>query len=397
MSAAARRVIFVVLDSVGCGALPDAERFGDAGAHTLGHIAERVGLAVPNLAAMGLGRIVPLATVPPADAPTACFGRAASLGAGKDTTTGHWELAGVIRTTEWPYYPEGFPREILDRFIEATGVPGVLCNRPYSGTVVINEFGDEHMATRKPIVYTSGDSVFQIACHEDLYPPERLFEMCRAARAILTGEHEVARVIARPFVGEGNGHHTRTKNRRDFSIPPAGRTMHDVITEAGLESIAIGKIGDIYEHRGFTREIQAKSNAEGVAATVEVMGALRSSGLVMTNLVDFDMLFGHRRDPEGYRDALEAFDASVPTLLGALRDGDLLILTADHGNDPTHTGTDHTREYVPILATGPGLRRGADLGVRQTFADLAQTVLEHLGQPPLEHGASFHSLFAEEP
>jgi phosphopentomutase len=384
-----RRAILIVLDSVGCGALPDAERFGDVGTNTLGHISERVGLDVPNLAAMGLGNIVPLKTVPPAASPTACFGKSAEVSAGKDTTTGHWEIAGIIRKRDWPYYPDGFPQEILDQFIEATGVPGVLCNRPYSGTVVINEFGEEHVATKKPIVYTSADSVFQIACHEKVYPPEALYAQCRAARAILTGDHEVARVIARPFVGEGNGDYTRTKNRHDFSIAPQGTTMHDVVKEAGLASIGIGKIGDIYEHRGFTEEVRSKDNAEGMEKTLGVMRDLAGDGLIMVNLVDFDMLYGHRRNPEGYRDCLQDFDARVPEFLAALREGDLLIITADHGNDPTHTGSDHTREHVPILATGPGFRSGVDLGRRETFADMAQTLLEHLGLGGVAHGTSF--------
>ncbi|MBN1477206.1 phosphopentomutase [Candidatus Sumerlaeota bacterium] len=389
-----RRVIFIVLDSVGCGALPDAARFGDAESNTLGHIAETVGLSVPNLAALGLGKIVPLATVPPTDTPHACFGRAAEISAGKDTTTGHWELAGVVKTTDWPYYPKGFPQDLLDRFTEAAGVPGVLCNLPYSGTVVINEYGDEHVATRKPIVYTSGDSVFQIACHEEIYPPEQLYAQCRAARALLKGEHEVARVIARPFIGKGNGNYTRTKNRRDFSIPPQGLTMHDVIVAADMASIAIGKIGDIYEHRGFTEEIHSKSNAEGMERTLAAMQSLDTDGMIMTNLVDFDMLYGHRRDAAGYRDALQDFDAFLPQLIAALREGDLMILTADHGNDPTHTGTDHTREYVPILAMVPGLRSGVDLGVRKSFADMAQTVLEHLGLDRVKHGKSFLPLMS---
>lgn len=385
------RAIVIVLDSVGCGALPDAERFGDAGTNTLSHIAEAAGLRVPHLQALGLGNIIPIPTVPPVSAPRAAFGKAAEVSAGKDTTTGHWEIAGVIRTADWPHYPDGFPPEILDRFVAETGVPGVLCNRPYSGTVVINEFGDEHVQTGKPIVYTSADSVFQIACHEEVYPPEALYRLCRAARAILTGEHEVARVIARPFVGRGNGNYTRTKNRRDFSVPPQGTTMLDAISAAGREVVAIGKIGDIYEHRGITREIHSKTNAEGMAATLEEVKQSPTAGLIMTNLVDFDMLFGHRRDPRGYRDALQEFDAWLPTLLGALRTGDLLIITADHGNDPTHTGTDHTREYVPILALGPALRGGVDLGTRSTYADIAQTVLEHVGvgKSGVESGQSF--------
>jgi phosphopentomutase len=259
---------------------------------------------------------------------------------------------------------------------------------------VINEFGDEHVRTKRPIVYTSADSVFQIACHEEVYPPETLCEQCRAARAILTGEHEVARVIARPFVGTANGNYERTKNRRDFSIAPQGTTMHDVIKAAGLESIGIGKIGDIYEHRGFTQEIKTADNEDGMAKTLAVLHNLTVDGLIMTNLVDFDMHFGHRRNPEGYRDSLQEFDVWLPELLAELREGDLLIITADHGNDPTHTGTDHTREHVPILALGSSYRPGVDLGVRETFADMAQTVLAHLGVEPdgVRSGSSFLEL-----
>lgn len=386
-----QRAIVIVLDSVGCGGAPDAEHFGDAGANTLGHISERVGLTVPNLATLGLGNIVPLATVPPAAAPRACFGRAREVSAGKDTTTGHWEIAGIIKTTDWPYYPHGFPQELLDRFVRDTGVPGVLCNRPHSGTVVINEYGDEHVRTRRPIVYTSADSVFQIACHEEVYPPGELYRLCRAARAMLTGEHEVARVIARPFIGTGNGNYRRTANRHDFSIPAPGPTMLDAIRESGGEVVAIGKIGDIYEHRGTTQEIHTESNADGMEKTLAAVKGAQRRGLIMTNLVDFDAVYGHRRDPGGYRDALQEFDAWLPSLIAALREGDLVILTADHGNDPTHPGSDHTREQVPILALGPGLRAGVDLGTRETFADLAQTVLEHVGagRDGVESGRSF--------
>lgn len=386
-----QRAIVIVLDSVGCGGAPDAARFGDEGANTLGHISERVGLTVPNLATLGLGNIVPLATVPPAGAPRACFGRAREVSAGKDTTTGHWEIAGIIKTTDWPYYPHGFPQELLDRFVHDTGVPGVLCNRPHSGTVVINEYGDEHVRTRRPIVYTSADSVFQIACHEEVYPPGELYRLCRAARAMLTGEHEVARVIARPFIGTGNGNYRRTANRHDFSIPAPGPTMLDAIRESGGEVVAIGKIGDIYEHRGTTQEIHTESNADGMEKTLAAVKGGQRRGLIMTNLVDFDAVYGHRRDPGGYRDALQEFDAWLPSLIAALREGDLVILTADHGNDPTHPGSDHTREQVPILALGPGLRAGVDLGTRETFADLAQTVLEHVGagRDGVESGRSF--------
>lgn len=371
-----KRVMLIVLDSVGVGALPDAHLYGDEGSNTLGNIARRVKLALPNLGKLGLGNIVPIEGIAPAAAPLGAFGKMAELSPGKDTTTGHWEMAGIVLEKPFPIYPEGFPEEIINAFEERTGRK-VLGNKPASGTVIIEELGAEHLVTGKPIVYTSADSVFQIAAHEEVIPLEELYEMCRVAREILQGEHAVGRVIARPFVGTP-GNFQRTANRHDYSIEPPSPTMLELIKDRGLEVVGIGKIGDIYSGKGLTQSIPTKGNADGIDRTLAAWQSVKA-GLVFTNLVDYDMKYGHRNDVEGYAAALEEFDGRLPEIMGQLNEEDLLIITADHGCDPTMPGTDHTREYVPLLIYGDKVKAGTGVGIRKTFADVGATVTGYLG------------------
>jgi len=383
----ARRVIIIVLDSVGIGEMPDAAEYGDLGSNTLGNTARVAGgLHMPNLGRLGLGNLTEVAGVPPVAKPDGAFGRMHEASAGKDTSVGHWEIAGIISSQPLPTYPHGFPKEIIEEFEQRIGRPS-LANYPASGTVIIEELGQEHMRTGYPIVYTSADSVFQIAAHEDVIPVDELYRMCRIAREILTGEHAVARVIARPFVGEP-GHFVRTDRRHDFSLEPPYPTLLDQLQEAGQPVWAVGKIFDIFAGRGTTESVHIHDNMDGVDKTLTFMRRA-DEGLIFTNLVDFDMLYGHRNNPRGYADALEAADRRVPELLDALREDDVLFFTADHGNDPTTPSTDHSREYVPLLATGPKVRRGVNLGTRETFADLGQTVADLLGAAPLKAGTSF--------
>ncbi|MDN5344893.1 MAG: phosphopentomutase [Clostridia bacterium] len=379
------RVTLIVLDSVGVGELPDAGRFGDQGSNTLGNIAATIDLHLPNLARLGLGNIIPLRGIPPAATPGAAWGKMASRSAGKDTTSGHWEIAGLILERPFPLYPHGFPPEIIEPFTRAIG-RGVLGNKPSSGTVIIEELGAEHLRTGFPIVYTSADSVFQIAAHEEVIPVQELYRYCQIARQLLTGEHAVGRVIARPFVGEP-GHFIRTDRRQDFSLEPPRLTLLDVITAAGLPVMAVGKIKDIFAGQGINRWIHTHDNMDGVDQTCNFMREV-GRGLIFTNLVDFDMRFGHRNDVAGYAAALEAFDRRLPELIAALNENDALILTADHGCDPTTPSTDHSREYVPLLVYGNHIRP-VDLGVRPTFADLGATVAELLGVPYDLDGESF--------
>lgn len=381
------RVILIVLDGLGVGELPDAARYGDSGSNTLAHVAKAVGgLTVPNLEALGLGHIGEFVGVRRMGEPDGCFGKMAELSKGKDTTSGHWEMAGIVLDRPFPTYPNGFPPEIIESFQQVIGRK-ILGNKAASGTEIIKELGEEHLRTGFPIVYTSADSVFQIAAHEKAVPIEDLYRMCREARKLLQPPHQVARVIARPFMGEP-GSFQRTEERRDFSLDPPGQTLLDLLKESGQPVIGIGKIDDLFKGRGLTRSIHAGSNDAGMDETVHVL-AMVPRGLIFVNLVDFDMLYGHRNDSAGYARALESFDARLPELLRGLRQGDLLCVTSDHGNDPTTAGTDHTREYVPLLAYGPHLARGVDLGVRRTFADLGQTVADALGVKRLPWGESF--------
>jgi phosphopentomutase len=385
--AAVRAVVLVVLDSVGIGGAPDATEFGDEGSATLQHVAEAVGgLDLPNLQRLGLGNITDIRGVPPAKAPKGCYGALVERSPGKDTTTGHWELAGVVLERAFPTYPDGFPPEVIEAFEEATGTT-TLGNVAASGTEIIARLGPEHLATGSPIVYTSGDSVFQIAAHVDVIPLERLLEMCRIAREILRGPHEVGRVIARPFRGEP-GDFVRTADRHDFSVLPPHDTVLDEISRSQLEVRGIGKISDIFAGRGVTSSRPTRSNADGIAALTEEIVAVER-GLVFANLVDFDQSFGHRNDPAGYAGALEEFDRGLPSIRAALGPDDVLIITADHGNDPTTTSTDHSRERTPLLVVGDRVRGGLDLGERASFSDVGATIADLLQVPTETQGKSF--------
>ena len=372
------RFVAIVIDSLGAGELPDAAAYGDAGANTIANCARKVGgLAVPTLAAWGLGNITAIAGCPPARGPRAAFGRMAELSEGKDTTTGHWEMMGIVLQKGFTTFPQGFPRELMESWLRLSGAPGYLGNKAASGTVILDELGEEHLRTGKPIVYTSADSVFQIAAHEGRVPLLTLYAWCEAART-LGKSYGIARVIARPFVGDARGRFRRTYDRRDFSQPPPKGTVLDLLAEKQVRTIGVGKIPDIYDGRGIAEAVHTEGNADGLRKTEEILREM-TDGFLFVNLVDTDMLYGHRRDPAGYARAVEEIDAALPKIAAALRTGDLLVLTADHGNDPTFPGSDHTREYVPVLAYSPARSTGADLGIRQSFADLGATVAEYFG------------------
>ena len=378
--------MLLVLDGAGIGAMPDAPEWGDAGSDTFGHILSSRQVKLPKLQDMGLGNIRPLPGVPPAGKPSGSFGRCALRSNGKDTTTGHWEMAGIILDQAFPTYPNGFPASIIDRFIREADVPGILGNVPASGTEIIKQLGAEHVSTRKPIVYTSGDSVFQIAAHEQIIPLPRLYEICEIARTILDGEHKVGRVIARPFLGEPGAFY-RTENRHDYAVPPPRENLLPALADEGLDVVCIGKIASIYDSLGVTEDLTAKNNEQSIDQTIKALGD-ETRGLIFSNLVDFDMLYGHRRDTEGYARALEHFDARLPEITNAMRADDLLIITADHGNDPTFPGTDHTREYAPLIVYGENAKAGLDLGTRASLADIGQTIAETFGLR-LSAGTSF--------
>lgn len=377
----------MVLDGAGIGALPDAAVWGDDGSDTIGHVVAAEKPQLPSLQRLGLGNIHPMPFLPPSAEPQAAYGKAAILSNGKDTTVGHWEMAGLLTERPFPTYPDGFPKRIIVPFENATG-RAVLGNKSASGTEIIEELGEEHLRTGRPIVYTSADSVFQIAAHEQVIPLEELYRMCRIARQILDGGDRVARVIARPFVGKPGGFR-RTGNRKDYAIPPPGPTLLDHMRDAGLETVGIGKIPSIFDFAGIGEHLEAHDNREAIDQTLRALGSVRR-GLIYSNLVDFDMLWGHRRDSRGYARALEYFDSRIPEIQRALDGGDCLMITADHGCDPTHRGSDHTREYVPILVYGPGLAGGVDLGTRRTLADMGQTIAENFGLR-LPFGLSFLS------
>jgi phosphopentomutase len=371
------RMVWIVLDSVGIGAMPDAPAYNDdLGADTLGNIARRRPLRLPNLCRLGLANIRPFENLEPAAHPEGAYGRCALASPGKDTTTGHWEMAGIHLEKPFPLYPQGFPPEIMDEFERRTG-RATLGNSTASGTEIIKELGPEHMRTGALIVYTSADSVFQIAAHEEVVPIEEQYRISRIAREILTGAHEVGRVIARPFIG-APGNFTRTANRKDFAVAPPKGMLLDRLAEAGIDVFSVGKIYDVFLGRGIREARKTKTNADGMAKTLDAVAALRR-GLVFVNLVDFDMMYGHRNDPDGYARALEEADLWIPRLEALLGPRDCAIFTADHGCDPTTAGTDHTREYVPILVAGPQVKRGAALGTRATLADIGQTVAENFG------------------
>ena len=382
-----KRAIVIVMDSVGMGALPDAEKYGDVGSNTLGNIATQIeNFRLPNLEKLGLGNIDGIIGFEGHDKPVGSFGRMAERSAGKDTTTGHWELMGIVLQKPFPTYPKGFPQDIIKEFEKAIGSP-VLGNIPASGTQIIEKLGEEHIRKGYPIVYTSADSVFQIAAHEKVIPVERLYEICSIARGILVDEHAVGRVIGRPFEGEPGGF-ARTDRRRDFSLDPIGGTVLDHVVDDGLKVKTVGKITDIFNGRGITHSVHTHDNMDGIDKTI---GYIKEDfpGIIFTNLIDFDMLYGHRNDVTGYARALSMLDARIPEIIGALKDEDILIITADHGCDPTFPGTDHTREYVPLLVYGKTLKQGVNLGTRETFADVGASLADYLGIKPPKEGISF--------
>ena len=382
-----QRVALVVLDSVGIGEMPDAAEWGDAGSDTLGHVAASRPLQLPNLVRLGLANIKPLAHLAPPAQPAGAYGRAALASNGKDTTTGHWEMAGLHMETAFPTYPEGFPREVIERFEKAVG-RGSLGNKPASGTEIIKELGEEHVRTGKPIVYTSADSVFQIAAHEDVIPVEELYRICETARELLQPPHQVGRVIARPFMG-GPGGFTRTTRRKDYAILPPEPLLMARLQERGVFTHAVGKIKDIFCGQGVADSVKTKSNAEGIEKTLDALEKV-PEGLIFTNLVDFDMLYGHRNNVEGYAQELEEADEGVGRVVAKLGKNDLLIITADHGCDPSTASTDHSREYVPVLAYSPRLAGGVNLGTRSSLADIGQTIAQNFGTQ-VSFGASFLS------
>ena len=380
------RIIWIVLDSVGIGAMPDAREYGDPpGGDTLGNIARLRGLHLPNLAALGLGNIKPITGIDAAPDPAGAFGRCTLASPGKDTTTGHWEMVGIHLDQPFPLFPRGFPPAILDEFERRIGRSS-LGNKAASGTEIIQELGAEHMRTGSPIVYTSADSVFQVAAHEEVIPLWELYKICETAREILNGPNEVGRVIARPFIG-APGHFTRTANRHDYAVPPPAGMLLDQLESRRVPVRSVGKIFDVFLGRGIQESDKTKNNADGMAKTLTAMSAA-PEGLIFANLVDFDQQFGHRNDIEGYGRALEEFDGWLPKFQAALQPGDLAIFTADHGCDPTIPGTDHSREYVPVLAAGPKVRRGVDLGLRASLSDIGQTVAGNFGVS-IQHGVSF--------
>jgi len=379
------RAIVIVLDSVGIGELPDARAYGDTGSDTLGNIARRVPLAIPTLRSLGLGRVAAIGGPACAD-PRAAAGRMAEASAGKDSVTGHWEMMGIVLDTPFPVFPNGFPHEIIDEFSRQSGRP-VIGNKAASGTAIIDELGVEHLRTGALIVYTSADSVFQIAAHEDVVPVAELYRACEIAYRLVCQGRGVGRVIARPFVG-AQGHFTRTSNRRDFALPPAGETLLDRLHRSEVPVVAIGKIEDLFAGRGISRAQHTASDEDGMDAVGAMMETV-DRGLIFANLVDFDTQYGHRNDYVGFARNLEQFDRRLACILPRLGAADLLVVTADHGNDPTTASTDHSREYVPILATGRHVRAGADLGTRSTFADLGQTLAEAFEVGPIAHGTSF--------
>ncbi|HDR7316875.1 phosphopentomutase [Bacillus toyonensis] len=384
-----KRIFLVVMDSVGIGEAPDAEQFGDLGSDTIGHIAEYMnGLQMPNMVKLGLGNIREMKGISKVEKPLGYYTKMQEKSTGKDTMTGHWEIMGLYIDTPFQVFPEGFPKELLDELEEKTGRK-IIGNKPASGTEILDELGQEQMETGSLIVYTSADSVLQIAAHEEVVPLDELYEICKIARELTLDEkYMVGRVIARPFVGEP-GKFTRTPNRHDYALKPFGRTVMNELKDSDYDVIAIGKISDIYDGEGVTESLRTKSNMDGMDKLVDTLN-MDFTGLSFLNLVDFDALFGHRRDPQGYGEALQEYDARLPEVFEKLKEDDLLLITADHGNDPVHPGTDHTREYVPLLAYSPSMKEGGqELPLRQTFADIGATVAENFGVKMPEYGTSF--------
>jgi phosphopentomutase len=384
------RVILIVLDSVGMGEMPDSKEYGDEGSNTLGNIARSMsGFTLPNLRKIGLGNIDGMIGIDSTENPEGSFGKCAEMSKGKDTVTGHWEISGIILEKPLNTYPKGFPKDIINEFEEKVGKK-VLGNKVASGTEIIKELGDEHVKSGNPIVYTSADSVFQIAAHEDIIPLEELYRMCQIAREMLVGDKIVGRVIARPFIGN-SGSYKRTSNRKDFALDPFDTTMLDYIKQAGMSVMAVGKIEDIYNGRGITEAVHIKNNMDGVDKTIEYMKT-HKEGLIFTNLVDFDMLYGHRNDFEGYGNALMDFDGRLPEIIKNMKSEDVLIITADHGCDPTTESTDHSREYVPLLIYGNNIKKGINVGIRRTFSDIGKSVLHMLEINNKLFGESFYDI-----
>lgn len=383
------RVVLIIIDGLGCGSQEDSHLYGDVGCNTLGHVVNRERPHLPHLQAMGLGNILPLDTLPPVWTPTAAYGRMREVSAGKDSTTGHWEIAGVTLDRPFPTYPNGFPPALIDAFCRLAGVDGVLANAPWSGTAVIDAFGEEHVRTGRPIVYTSADSVFQVAAHVDVVPLDILYAWCERARTeILTGAHEVGRVIARPFTGTQGAYTRLNDHRKDVSAIPPDPNLPKVLLEAGVRTLSIGKVIDLFAGVGFGAYRKTKNNAEGIAQVLNALSGM-DSGFLFVNLIDTDQLFGHRNDPAGYAGSLEEFDRALPAILGKLRADDILIITGDHGNDPTTPGSDHTREFVPLLVYPAAKAASADLGVRTSFRDVAASVAGVWGLGGLFDGQSF--------
>lgn len=389
-----KRAWVIILDGVGVGELPDADAYGDRGSDTLGNLSRKVnGLNLPTMQSLGLGNLHSVKGVEAVSEPGGNFGKMKEISAGKDSTTGHWELGGVIVDTPFPTYPNGFPPDVLQEFKSRTGLD-VLGNKAASGTEIIKELGEEHVRTGKPIVYTSADSVFQIAAHEDVITLEKLYELCRISREMLKGRHGVARVIARPFIGNNAADFTRTKYRRDFSLKPTGKTILSKLQEAGIPTTGIGKINDLFAYEGISENVITKTNEEGMAALLDSQ-IKNKSGFIMANLVDFDMLWGHRNDTRGFKKGLELFDAWLPSFLKGLDGEDMVFFTADHGNDPTTPSTDHSREFVPLLHYGPNCKSGVDIGERQSFADLHATLAEYFSVEKNKYGESFLPLICK--
>ena len=390
-----KRVIWIILDSVGIGELPDAAKYGDEGADTLGNIAgSQGGLNLVNMIKLGLGNIDGIKNIEKVDNPIGCFGKSKEYSCGKDTTTGHWEMVGILSQKPFPTYPEGFGNDIIEKFVEQTGVPGILGNKPASGTAILEELGQEHKISKKPIIYTSADSVFQIACHEDIYSLEELYEMCNIARKILDGDNKVARVIARPFIDnpdrdKNEALFKRTSNRRDFSLKPPTPNLLTNLKEAGNNVIGVGKIEDIFSGIGITEAVHTRSNMDGVDKMLEYMDTIKN-GLIFTNLVEFDSLWGHRNDAAGYKKGLLEFDERLKEIMEHMTEEDILIINADHGCDPTMPGTDHTREYIPVIIYGKQIKAGINLGTLDTFADIGQTIAEIFSCNKIKIGKSFY-------
>ncbi|MGM0744128.1 MAG: phosphopentomutase [Bacteroidota bacterium] len=384
------RFFVVVIDGLGIGAQEDAAEYGDEGTNTLGHVLEATEVKLPNFERLGLGNIEPLKSVDKCDQPLGSYGKMREVSAGKDSTSGHWEIAGIHLDQPFPTYPNGFPKEVIRKFCEKAGVDGVLANLPYSGTDVIRDYGEEHMKSGKPIVYTSADSVFQVACHVDVVPLEKLYEWCEYARnEVLTGDHAVGRVIARPFHGEPGSFERLSDDRHDYSMVPPKPNLLSLLQDSGVKTYSIGKVIDLFAEEGFDQYRRTKSNAEGLSQTLSLMSAKVENSFVFVNLIDTDQKYGHRQDPKGYGEALQEIDRALPAMINKLDEGDMLIFLGDHGNDPTDDSTDHTREFVPLITVNGSQKPGKDLGIRSTFSDVTATALEFFDIENTLPGTSF--------